>query len=111
MRKYNNNLFWTGVLMNIFANVIFFVAVVLCIAGIWNKNSLYIGLVLLVVDVIAAFIKQLRIKNTVETSTNPNFEKWAEIMSKDNWREEMGNAVDNKIKERQEKEDTDDCEQ
>lgn len=95
LREYNHGLFWIGFLMNVFKNWFLLVpGIALCIIGIWKKPCLYIGLALLMIDIVAAFIEQRRIKRAVETSDNPDFTQWAEIMSKDNWREEMKKALD-----------------
>ena len=89
-RHYNWGLFWIGFMMNLTKNfIIFILGLVLCIIGIWVKPCLYIGVALLAIDVVISFIEQMGVKKAVETSTNPDFEPWAEIMSKDNWRDEL----------------------
>ena len=96
-RQYNKTLFWMGFVMNLTKNVLLLLpGIVLCLIGLWVRPCLYIGAALLAIDVVFSLIEQLRIKKTVETSTNPNFEPWAEIMSKDNWSEALINAVNEK---------------
>lgn len=106
-RRYNWKLFWIGFIMNLTKNFFLLIpSIVLCIIGIWVKHSLYIGLALFVIDIIVSFIEQWRIKQTVENSTNPNFAPWADVMAKDNWKEEIIKAVNGEI-ENQNTNDTD----
>lgn len=97
-RHYNKSLFWIGFMMNMTKNIFLLIpGLILCIIGIWVKPCLFIGAALLVIDVVISLIEQIRIKKTVENNSDPNFESWAEIMSKDNFGELM-KAIDGKIK-------------
>ena len=99
-RKYNKKLFWIGFLMNLLTHnfFLFVPSIILCFLGLWNKICLSIGIALILVDVIVSLIQQIRIKRTIETSTDPNFVPWADILSMDNW-EEMVKKVDETVKE------------
>ncbi len=99
-RHYNPSLFLLGFLSNLTKNFYLFIpAMILCVIGIWVKPCLYIGIVLLAIDVLISLIEQLQIKKAVETSTNPNFAPWTEMMSRDDWKDEIINAVNEKIAE------------
>ncbi len=102
-RHYNRNLFWAGFLINLFR--LFFIvipALILVIVGIWVRPCLFIGLGLLAIALIIAFIQQLAIKRTAETSDNPNFEPFAEAMCSDDWREKIDELVNERIKDQTE---------
>lgn len=97
MKKYNEQLFWSGFLLNIFRKaLLILVAIVLGIVGIWIKPCLYCALGIIVIVLIWSFVQQLIIKHTVENSDNPNFTPFANAMMSDNWREEIENLVENK---------------
>ena len=102
-RHYNRKLFWIGFLMNIVRLFFLFIpALILIIVGIWVKTCLFIGLALLALVIIIAFVQQMIIKRTAETSDNPNFVPFAESMCSDNWQENVFNMVNKKIEEQTE---------
>lgn len=75
-REYPKKMFWLFVLTN-FLFHFFYLSVpgiILCIVGIWIKPCLYIGLVVLGLDLILSIIEQLHIRNAaVSHSENPEF--------------------------------------
>lgn len=75
-RKYPTKMFWLHVLANFLLHFLylFIPGIVLCIVGIWVRFCLWIGLALLVLDMILSIIEQLRIrKATMTQSNNPEF--------------------------------------
>ena len=75
-RKYPTKMFFLFTLTNfVFHYFYLFVpGTILCIVGIWVKTCLWIGLVILGLDLILSIIEQLRIrKAAVSPSNNPEF--------------------------------------
>lgn len=75
-RKYPTKMFWLFVLTNFLFHFIYLSVpgIILCIVGIWAKPCLYIGFVILGLDLILSIIEQLRIRNAaVSHSENPEF--------------------------------------
>ena len=98
MKKYNEQLFWSGFVLNIFRKIMLvLVAVVLSIVGIWIKPCFYFALGIILVVVIWSFVQQLIIKHTVEHSENPNFTPFANAMMSDNWKDEIEKLVESKV--------------
>ena len=101
-KKYPLSLFIIGFVMNIFGRFffLFLPALILLIGGIWSKVSLYIGIALLVLDVILSFIEQLRIRNTtLEDSENPDFKEFRDAVLSPDWKNNIKNMVEDKIKD------------
>ena len=104
-RHYNWKLFLIGFLMNTFR--LFFIvipALILLVVGIWVLPCLYIGFALLAIALIIAFVQQLMIKHTAETSDDPEFVPFAEAMCSDDWKERTIEWTKQKIQEQKEKE-------
>lgn len=75
-RKYPLKMFLFGLCLNFFIRyaLLFLPGFLLCIIGIWSKKCLAIGLALWLVDLVASFVEQLRIRKTVlSESDNPEF--------------------------------------
>jgi len=75
-RKYPAKMFWHFVLMNFLLHYfyLFLPGLILSIIGIWVKSCLWIGLAILLLDVILSIIDQLRIAKAATTeSDNPEF--------------------------------------
>ena len=97
MKRYNEQLFWSGVLLNLFRKFpLILAAVVLGLVGIWVKPCLLFALALLLIVAIWSFVQQLIIKHTVEHSDDPNFTPFANAMMSDDWRGEIENLFENK---------------
>lgn len=104
-RHYNWKLFLIGFLMNTVR--LFFIvipALILLVVGIWVLPCLYIGFALLAIALIIAFVQQLMIKHTAETSDDPEFVPFAEAMCSDDWKERTIEWTKQKIQEQKEKE-------
>lgn len=98
MKKYNPTLFFAGFFMNIIKNYyIFFPGIILCIAGIWVKVCLFIGLFLLLLDIIFSLFEQIRIKHAVEHNDDLNFKPWAEAMMAEDWKKSIQNLVNDAV--------------
>lgn len=97
-KKYPKDLFWIGFLTN-FVRYFFLVipGIVLIIFGIWNRLSFNIGLGLLSIVIAISFVEQIKIKNEIESSDNPNFEEFKNAILSDNWRKNVMDIVDRKI--------------
>ena len=98
MKKYNQQLFWVGFLLNIVRKfILILAAVVLGIVGIWINPCFYFALEIILVVLIWSFIQQLVIKHTVEHNEDPNFTPYANAMMSDNWKDELGKLVEDKV--------------
>lgn len=98
MKKYPNDLFFIGFLTNIVKYFFLVIpGIVLLIFGFWNRTSFIIGLGLLSIVIVVSFVEQIKIKNAIETSDNPNFKEIKDAIRSDNWRENVTNIVNHKI--------------
>jgi len=74
--KYPVSLFVIGVLMNLTKNFFLFLpSIILLIVGIWVKWCLFVGVALLLLDVIISLIEQIQIRNATINSDNPSFKE------------------------------------
>ena len=99
-RKYPTKMFWFFVLTN-FLFHFFYLSVpgiLLCIAGIWSRSCLWIGLALLLVDLILSIWEQLRIrKAAVSPSDNPEFNELMDAFCSPGGLEEFRKVLDEKL--------------
>ena len=100
-RKYPTSLFIIGFTTNILFHFfwLFVPCIILLIVGIFVKPCLYIGLALLLIDVLLSLIEQFRIRQAfLEESDNPDFREFQDALSKDgNWRDNIGELLNQKI--------------
>ena len=93
-RKYPTSLFIIGFITNILFHFfwLFIPCIILLIVGIFVKPCLYIGLALLLIDILLSLIEQFRIRQAfLEESDNPDFRAFQDALSKDgNWRDNLG---------------------
>ncbi len=85
-RKYPFSLFIIGFITNILFHFfwLFVPSVIFMIMGIFIKQCLYVGLILLLIDIILSFIGQMRIRNTMlADSDNEQFSKFQDAVSAD----------------------------
>ncbi|MGN0518871.1 MAG: DMP19 family protein [Acutalibacteraceae bacterium] len=85
-RRYPLSLFLIGFITNILFRFfwLFIPSTILLIVGIFVDWCLYVGLVLLVIDIIASFIEQMRIRQAMlSDSDNEQFRKFQDAVSKD----------------------------
>ena len=85
-RKYPLRLFITGFISDIFFHFfwLFIPSVILLIIGKFVKPCLYIGLAILLLDVILSLIERIRIRSAfIKESSNPVFNQFVEAMSMD----------------------------
>lgn len=83
-RRYPLRLFFIGFMMNLLAHFfwLFIPGIVLLIVGIWVPWSLYAGLALLGIDIIASFIEQMGIRRAMLTeSDNEQFRKFQDAVT------------------------------
>ena len=100
-RKYPIGLFITGFITNILFHF-FWLSIpclILLIVGIFVKPCLYIGLAVLLLDIVLSLIEQIRIRKAfLAESDNPDFKEFQDALSKDgDWRENMGEFLNQKI--------------
>lgn len=100
-RKYPASLFIIGLITDIpFRYLWLFVpSVILLIIGIFVKPCLYIGVALMLLDVVLSFVDQIRIRRTfLRDSDNPDFQAFQDALSKDgNWRNNLDELVNRKF--------------
>lgn len=97
MKKYPFKLFLIGVITNIFFHFswLFVPSVVLLIIGVFVKPCLYLGLIILLIDIILSIIEQLKIRNALLNSENNQIKGFVEALGKEgNWMENVKNWVD-----------------
>lgn len=85
-RKYPMSLFIIGFITNILFRFIwlFVPAVILLIVGIFVDWCSYVGLALLVIDVVVSFIEQMQIRHTMlSESDNEDFRAFQDAVSQD----------------------------
>ena len=92
-RKYPTSLFIIGFITNILFHFfwLFIPCIILLIIGIFVKPCLYIGLALLLIDILLSLIEQFRIRQAFQ-----------DALSKDgNWRDNIGELLNQKMSDPQ----------
>ncbi len=104
-RKYPTSLFIIGLITNILFHFfwLFLPCIILLIVGIFVKPCLYIGLALLLIDIVLSLIEQFRIRQAfLEKSDNPDFRAFQDALSKDeNWKDNLGELLNQKMSDPQ----------
>ena len=104
-RKYPTSLFIFGFITNLLFHFFWLSlpAIILLIIGIFVKSCLYIGLALLLIDIVLSLIEQLRIRQTfLKESDNPDFRAFQDALSNDgNWKDNIVELVNQKISDPQ----------
>ena len=104
-RKYPTSLFIIGFVTNILFHFfwLFIPCVILLIIGVFVKTCLYIGLALLLIDIVLSLIKQFRIRQAfLEESDNSDFRAFQDALSKNgNWKDNIGELLNQKISDPQ----------
>ena len=104
-RKYPTSLFIVGFITNILFHFfwLFLPCIILLIIGIFIQPCLYIGLALLLIDIVLSLIEQLHIRQAfLKESDNPDFRAFQDALSKDgNWKDNIGELLNQKISESQ----------
>ena len=99
-RKYPTKMFWFFVLNN-FLFHFFYLSLpgtILCIVGIWVKSCLWIGLVILLLDLILSIIEQLQIRKAAIThSDNPEFNEFMDAFCSPGGLEAVRKLTEEKI--------------
>ena len=78
---------------------LFIPCIILLIVGIFVKPCLYVGLALLLIDILLSLIEQFRIRQAfLKEGDNPDFQAFQDALSKDgNWRDNIGELLNQKI--------------
>ena len=104
-KKYPTSLFIIGFITNILFHFfwLFFPSIILLIIGIFVQPCLYIGLMLLLADIVLSFIEQLRIRQAfLKESDNPDFKAFQDALSKDgSWKDNISEFLNQKISDSQ----------
>ena len=99
-RKYPAKLFWFFVATNFLMHYFYLSipGIILCVAGIWVRACLWIGLAVLLLDLILSIVEQLRIrKASLTRSDNPEFNAFMDAFYGPGGMEAVGKLLDEKI--------------
>ena len=97
-KKYPISLFIIGALINLTKNFfLFFSSIILLIVGIWVKGCFFVGIALLLLDVIISLIEQIQIRSATISSDNPNFKEWQEAILSPDWKNNVLDLSQSKI--------------
>ena len=111
-RKYPTSLFIIGFMTNILFHFfwLFIPCIILLIVGIFVKPCLYVGLALLLIDILLSLIEQFRIRQAfLKESDNPDFQAFQDALSKDgNWRDNLNDFLNEKMSGPENQEESDD---
>ncbi len=96
--KYPVSLFVIGFLMNLIKNFfLFFPSIILLIVGIRVKWCFFVGVALLLLDVIISLIEQIQIRSATINSVNPNFKEWQDAILSSDWKNNVMDLTESKI--------------
>lgn len=96
--KYPVSLFVIGFLMNLTKNFfLFFPGIILLIVGIWVKWCFFVGIALLLFDIIISLIEQIQIRNATMNSDNPDFKEWQDAILSSDWKNNVMDLTESKI--------------
>ena len=107
-RKYTLKQFLLGLVISftVFHFYLFIPGIILCLLGIAVKKCLYIGIALLIFDLIISFISQLEIRKTIlSDSDNPEFNDLMDAYCNPNDPDAFKEMIDEKIRTAQAEED------
>ncbi len=106
--KYPVSLFLIGVLMNLIKNYfLLFPSIILIIVGVWVKWSFFVGVALLLLDVIISLIQQIQIRNSTINNDNPDFKEWQDAILSSDWKNNVMDLTESKIDNTNDEESTD----
>ncbi|MBQ9743724.1 MAG: hypothetical protein IJW19_01215 [Clostridia bacterium] len=100
--RYPWSLFFAGLIINIITHIYLFVpgAAFLAVGLFIGKDFLKaIGLALVLAVFLVCLIDQIRIRNGVINSDNPNFEEWRNAMMSPHWRKNITDMLDKKMQD------------
>ena len=97
-RKYPWNLFFFGIVTNFVFHFfwMFIPGVILLLIGCFSQKCLAIGIALLVVDLFASVVEQIKIRNTrLSDNTSPAFQEFQKAFFKnEDWKKNMEEFVE-----------------
>lgn len=99
-RKYPTKMFLFFVLTNFLFHFFYLSlpGIILCIVGIWVKPCLWIGLAILLLDLILSVIEQMRIRKAAITpSDNPQFNELMDAFCSPGGLDAFGKVLDERI--------------
>lgn len=107
--KYPTSLFIVGFITNLLFHFFWLLvpSIILLVVGIFVKPCLYVGVIVLAIDILLSLIRQIRIRNTfLEESDNPDFGAFQDALSNDkSWKENVKDFVNQKISDNQTEDD------
>lgn len=96
--KYPVSLFVIGFLMNLLKNfLLFFPSIIFLIIGIWIKWCFFVGVALLLSDVVISLIEQFKIRSAAINSDNPDFKEWQDAILSSEWKNNVIELTESKI--------------
>lgn len=110
-RKYPAKMFRISVLTNFIFHFfyLFIPGIILCIIGFWAKACLWIGLILLGLDLVFSIVEQIRLRQSIETpSGNPEYDEIMDALCGLGGFKSVKNIVDGIIEEQSSVYDDDD---
>lgn len=110
-RKYPAKMFRISVLTNFIFHFsyLFIPGIILCIIGFWAKACLWIGLILLGLDLVFSIVEQIRLRQSIETpSGNPEYDEIMDALCGPGGFKSVKNIVDGIIEEQSSVYDDDD---
>lgn len=105
-RKYPAKMFWLFVLTNFLFHFfyLFVPGAILCVVGIWVRPCLWIGLAVLLLDLIVSIADQIQIKRAVMNSTHPDVAELMDAFCGPDGMDAVREVMDRKIKNAQQAE-------
>ena len=101
-RKYSMKWFWHFVIINFLFHFfyLFVAGIILCIVGIWARSCFWIGLAILLLDLILSVVEQMRIRKAAVTeSDNPEFNELMDAFCGDGGMQAVRDLLNQKIAE------------
>ena len=94
--EYSNARFFLGFFTTLVKNfILIFSSVVLITAGIWIRECLSVGLVLLALDIFVSVVEELRVR---DATLNKNDDRWEQEAIASRWRTLVDEAIEGKGK-------------
>lgn len=96
MKRYNRQLFLSGIALNILSKFpLLIIAVILGIIGIRVRPLLIAAVCIAAAVILWAVIEQIVIKIAVEHNKDEGFAPFADALTSDDWQEKLEKATDN----------------
>lgn len=100
-RNYPAKMFWFFVFTNFLFHFFYLSlpGIILCVVGIWVKSCLWVGLAILLLDLILSIVEQMRIRKAALTpSDNREFNELMDAFCSPGGMEAFGKILDEKMR-------------